>query len=192
MFKNVGLTLLLVGTLAVGGCAFIKGAVDDYKLGKSTPVVEGEITPEAQVSNITEFVSALPYVGPYAGSLGGVLLGFFTWRRGRRLRKGLPVNTNPSTGFLGSLTGVEGLVQTMSSLITGAFEAGPDGSVAKRAWKMGLASALGLGTLALTIPSAREFVLGNPAISAGIVGLSSLFGGLEKALSKVQPVAPKP
>lgn len=182
--------LSLVLLLTFSGCAFIKQAKADFDLGKSTPIAEGEANPEDEAASLVGIISGLPFVGPYAGTVGTVLAGFFAWRRGRRLRKGLPANPKPATGFIGNAVGLEALVQNLSSLVTGVFEAGGEGSALKRSWKVGLASTLGLATVALAVPSVRDFVLSNPAMSALIVASSSLFGGLEKILSKVQPTNP--
>jgi hypothetical protein len=180
--------ILTLALVALVGCASIKQAKDDYQLGKETPLAAGEISPKDQAQNIGQIISVIPggaVAAPYAVT---VLTGLFAFLRGRRIRKGIPASTNPATGFLGSATGLENVVQTISTVIAGAFEVGSDNSPLKRAWKVSLASLLGLGTLAVTMPSAQAMILAHPDLALGISGLSGLFGGLEKALSNVKPV----
>jgi len=38
------------------------------------------------------------------------------------------------------------------------------------------------------VPAVRDFVVTNPGITAAVTGLSALFGGLEKEVSKVLPI----
>ena len=184
--KNVMVLVLALSLLS--GCAWVKQAVSDYKTGKEAPVEEGEKSPAEQAGEISNIVSNLPFVGPYAPMLSTALIGFFTWRRGKRIRSGMPVNTKPATGFLGNKVGAELLVQTLSDVFKGFFEIGKDNSPLKRGWKVFLSSALGIGTLAVSVPSVADVVVAHPEIAAGIAGISGLFAGLEKALSAIQPV----
>lgn len=172
------------------GCAALKQGINDYQVGKNTELVNGEISPAQQAQEITNTVAALPVVGPFAGTLGLALTGLFTYLRGRRIRlaNGVVTNTPPATGFLGSSMGLEAIIQTVSNIATGAFEVGPDGSPLKRAWKVGLASILGLAGVAVTIPAVQQAIIAHPSIALAVGGGSALFGGIEKALSTVKPV----
>lgn len=184
--------ILGIALIALIGCASIKQAKDDYQLGKETPLAEGEISPKDQAQNIGQIISVIPGGGAVAPTAVTVLTGLFAFLRGRRIRKGIPASTNPATGFLGNAAGMEAIVQNLSNVIAGAFEVGADNSPLKRAWKVGLSSLLGLGTLAVTVPSVQTMVLAHPDIAIGITGLSGLFGGLEKALSNVKPLVAAP
>lgn len=187
--RKATLLLLILSFLFLSGCAMIKQGIQDYKTGKETPVAVDETSPAQLADNIVDTIKGLPYIGPFAGSIGSALTGFLVWRRGRKIRLGMPLNTKPATGFLGNLIGAEGLVQTVSNVLTGAFEVGGENSALKRAWKVFLATGIGLAGLAASVPAFQDFAVSHPALAASIAGLSSLFAGLEKALSKVQPVA---
>jgi len=184
--------LIILGALlsVLVGCSTIKEGVADYKLGKETALAEGESSPKDEAKQISNFVGSLPlpFAGQAAPVIGGVLTALFTLQRGRRIRKGIPASPNPATGFLGQASGLEALVQNLSSIVTGAFEVGGDNLPLKRAWKVALATVLALAGFAVTVPAVQAFILSNPGITAGIVGLSALFGGLEKQLSTVKPV----
>lgn len=176
------------------GCANIKQAAEDYKVGRSTELVNGEVAPKEQAKQISNAVGVLPipYADKVATVLGGLLTFFFTWQRGRRIRAGQPPSTNPATGFLGNAMGLEVLVQNVSTAVVGAFEVGKDQSPLKRAWKVGLSTALAITGFAVTMPTFQAFVLSNPDVVAGIVGLSSFFGALEKQVSAIKPVVAEP
>lgn len=210
MTKGKVLLLLILCAGIMAGCATTKQGVEDYKMGATTPLqpvidpatgqpvldMAGnpvmEQSPRQSVQPIIDVVSGIPVVGGYAPLIGGLLAGIATWRRGRRIRKSQSISMNPITGHWGSSIGLEGLVQNLSNIITGIFEVGKEGSGLKRGWKVGLSTALSIGAGALTIPAVQDFVVSNPNIAATIVGLSALFGGLEKEVSKVLPVPPKP
>lgn len=183
--------ILILGfaVIALTGCAFLQQAKDDYRLGKDTPIAEGEASPNDQAQNIGQILAVLPGGGAVAPTAVTILTGLFAYLRGRRIRKGIPASSNPATGFLGNAAGIEALVQSLSNVIAGAFEVGSDSSPIKRAWKVGLSSLLGLGTLAVTVPSFQTFILAHPDVAVGASGLAALFGGLEKALSTVKPVS---
>lgn len=186
--------ILILGCVLVTliGCASIKQAKDDYQLGKETPLADGEISAKEQAQNVGKILSIIPggdVAAPYAVT---ALTGLFAYLRGRRIRKGIPASTNPATGFLGNAAGMEAVVQSLSNVLAGAFEVGSDNSALKRAWKVGLSSLLGMGTLAVTVPSAQAYLLAHPDIALGVGGMSALFGGLEKLLSNVKPVTSAP
>lgn len=184
--------VLMVGILlfTLAGCAAIKQGISDYKVGKNTDLVNGEVSPSDQAHAISGAVSGIPVVGGFAPTLAVALTGLFTYLRGRRIRKANGVVTVPATGFLGNNIGIEAIVQTVSNMVAGAFEVGPDNSPLKRAWKVLLSTLAGGGTLALTVPAVQAFVVAHPAISLGISGASAVLAGLEKQLSIILPVAP--
>lgn len=180
--------VLFAAVMLMAGCASLKTAHEDFKTGATVPYEPGEVTPQERSAQVTGVVSLLPGGATVAGPLGVGLTTLFTWLRGRRLRKGQPTSTNPITGFLGSKVGLEAIVQNVSNIIAGASEVGPDGSPLKRAWKMGLAAVLGLVSTAALVPGFGDILLANPQVGAVITGGAALFGGLEKALSRVLPV----
>lgn len=186
MNRNVG--ILVFSLVFLVGCASIKEAISDFRLGKETPLAADESSPADEAQSIADIAGALPVVGPFAGTIATVLTGMFTWRRGRRLRKGMPTNSKPITGAFGGKIGLEGLVQTLSDLSKGVFEVGGDNSSLKRGWKVFLAAALGLGATAAAVPSVGTLLAAHPEAAVAVTGLAGLFGGLEKALSKVEPV----
>jgi len=202
MIKGKLIIIAMFCALALVGCATARQAVDDYQSGATAPLqttvnpTTGETvveqSPRASVQPIIDIVSGIPVVGGYAPLLGGLLAAFATWKRGRRIRKGKAVSPNPITGHWGQSIGIESLVQNLSQIITGAFEVGADGSGLKRGWKVGLSTALSLGAGAVMIPAVQDFIIKTPSIAAAIIGLSALFGGLEKEVSKVLPLPPKP
>ena len=56
---------------------------------------------------------------------------------------------------------------------------------------VGLSTALAIFGGALVIPQVQDFVVHNPWIATGITGAAALFGGLQKSVSQVLPVAPQ-
>lgn len=175
--------LILFLVMLLCGCAAIKQGYQDYQTGSNTELSEGEKSPEQEAQGWAALF------GPYAGTALTVLTPFFAWKRGRRIRKGLPVNENPATGFLGSKVGLEAIVQQVSNVTAGIFEFGGEQSGFKRAWKVAMSTILGLVGIAIAFPEAKDFFLSNPDIAFYISGLAALFGGIEKELSKVQPVS---
>jgi hypothetical protein len=172
----------------LASCAAIKEGVNDYQVGKNAPLEQGEVSVKDKVEPIINTVSGIPVVGPFAGPLGIVLTGLFTYLRGRRIRKEIPSTDHPATGHVGLAIGAEAVIQNLSNVVAGLFEVGSDNSPIKRAWKVTLSSLLGLGTFALSNSDVQTFVLNHPGISSSIIALSGLFAGLEKALSNVKPL----
>ena len=170
------------------GCAAIKQGISDYNTGKGTPLAEGELSPEAQAKAITLPLSGLPVVGGFAPTIAIGLTGLFTYLRGRRIRKSNGVSTVPATGFLGSTVGAEAVIQGVSNIIAGAFEVGPDNSPLKRAWKVFLSTAISGVSIALTVPSVKDFIIANPGIALGVSGMAAFMAGLEKQVSIIKPV----
>ena len=172
------------------GCAFIKGAIQDYQSGKTTPIAEGEKSPKDLASDIVDLVKAVPVVGNYSGVLLPILVGFFTWRRGRKIRFGRG-DELPVTGLLGNKIGIgkfniENIVRLITDTVHGAFEIGADGSAVKRTWKVWLSIILASISGALFIPGVREFLTANVKSVAIISFLAGLFGGIEKKLQSIE------
>jgi hypothetical protein len=186
--------IIIVCVFLFVGCAQLREATEDFKVGKSAELVNGEVSPKDSAKQISNAVGVLPipYADKAAAVLGGLLTFFFTWQRGRRIRAGQPPSTNPATGFLGNAMGLEGLVQNLSSAVVGAFEVGKDQSSLKRAWKVGLSIALSVAGFAVAVPDVQAFVLARPDVTAGIVALASFFGALEKKVSAIKPVIAEP
>ena len=192
------LSLLLLVTMGLAGCALFGQARDDYERGKpaNTPLAETELAPKDQSHNLLEpIVPFLPDpLKPAAGVVAGILTVFLTWQRGRRIRKNQPPSTNNYLGVIGNLgiggMKLEGLLQFVTTAIRGVYEVGPDGSGVKRGWKVIVSLILALLTGSITIPAVREFVLHQPQIVGIVTLLSGLFAGIEKELSKALPVKP--
>jgi hypothetical protein len=82
---------LIVFTIA--GCSFIKGAIKDYNTGKDTPIAVNEISPAQQAAPYITAASAIPVVGGYSGILSVILVGFFTWKRGKKINQASSVGS---------------------------------------------------------------------------------------------------
>lgn len=186
------LGLLLVAALLIGGCASLKTAHEDFKTGATVPYEQGEVTPQERSAQVTSVVSVIPGADILVGPLGIGLTTLFTWMRGRRIRKRRPESLSPITGYLGSKVGLEAIVQNLSNIVSGLSELGPDGSPLKRAWKVGLSVILGLAGAAVAVPGFQEILISNPQVVAFVAGGAALFGGLEKAVSRVLPVKSEP
>ena|SRR3990167_10749598 len=180
--------LLLVSFTTLVGCAALKQVHSDAQVGLTAPLEAGELSPQEQASEVTGILQAVPVVGPFAPILGPLLVGIFGWQRGRRIRKALPVSSNPISGFLGNKVGIEAVIQQVTNVVEGLYEVGPENSGLKRAWKTGLNTLLAVGTGAMLVPDVQQFVVNNPNIVVGLTSLAALFGGLEKEASKVLPV----
>lgn len=180
---------LLLAIVMLAGCALIKQGVSDYQAGKA-PVAEGEKSPQELASDIIGLINAVPVVGNYSGALLPVLVGFFTWRRGRDKRLGRPSGLTPITGSLSTLGfgsfNLENIVKIATDTVHGAFEIGADGSAIKRSWKVFLSIALALTSGALFIPGVKEFVLSNTKVLAIVSVLASFFGGAEKKIQSLE------
>lgn len=184
--RKVIFVVMMVAVLS--GCSLIQQAREDYTTGKVTPLSSGEVSPKDEANKVKDLIAMLPFGEKAAPIAGGILTVWYTLVRGRRLRKGLPYSPMPATGFLGKFSGLEAVVQETSNMIRGAFEVGADNSAWKRAWKVGLASVLGLASIASTNADFQTYLLAHPDVGASIAGLAALFGGIEKQLSKVLPV----
>lgn len=189
MFKNKWLVLILLSFTFIG-CALIKQGVGDYKAGKETPLVEGEKSAKDTAQEIVDLVKNVPIVGNYSGILLPVLAGFFTWRRGRKIRLGRGTDTN-ITGTLGTVIGVgsfnlENAVKIVTDTVHGAFEIGQDGSAVKRTWKIWLSIILAGVSGALFIPGVREFLTTNIKSITAVSFLAGLFGGVEKKIQSLE------
>lgn len=175
------------------GCAWTKQAITDYNTGKSTPIVNGEISPSQQAQNVSAPIASLPipYTAPIAGAVGFLATIFFTWQRGQTIRKtGSPAV--PATSGPNMFIGVE---QFLANIFSGAFTVVSNnpsitGTVFQRAWKGALVT-LGVGvTAALADPSVASFLSAHPWVAGGIVMANSGILALEKAFSLVPTVTP--
>lgn len=197
MKKLIGLVLLVA--LAATGCKVAEEVAQsrqDYETGKTAEYVDDEVPPAQQAQGLVDTFKALPYVGPFVPLALPFLVTFFTWKRGRRIRKGLLPSTHPVTGYAGASLKLEPLVQFLADLQAGAFEVGKDGSTLKRFWKVGLAGVL--AAVIFSVHGVREFVTANSETIQELVGRLLLYAGgsvaaitaTEKSLSIVKPVAP--
>lgn len=176
---------LVMAVVLLAGCSVVR----DYQTGANTPLEAGEVSPQAAAQPIVNVVGTV--YPPAAGPALMLLTAFATWKRGRRIRKGLPVSAQPITGHWGSQLGLEKVVQTLSSAVAGLFEVGPEGSGLRRGWKVLLATGIasvGL-PLALKAPGVAALVASHSEALVGILGLlAAIVAGLEKELSRVLPV----
>lgn len=184
--------IALALTVGLIGCAVAQQAVEDYNVGKSTPLVAGEISAidaaEALIAPIKPFIPAP--LQPFAGFLAIALGSFGSWRRGRRIRKGKGTTANPISGPLGARIGLEGIVQTAASIFAGVMQVGASGSGWKRAWKTALV-VITTGTIgALTMPAVGEFIVANPQVAVIFTGIASAVAAIEKKLQTVIPIQP--
>lgn len=179
----------LLGLTTLVGCATVEQARQDAQIGATTPLEQGEVSPQDQAREVTNILSAVPVVGPFAPILAPILGTVFLWSRGRRIRKGKPTSSNPITGYFGSKVGLESFVQNISNVFTGAFELGPDGSMLKRGWKAGLATLGGIIATALTVPDVQALVVAHPEYAAALTVISGFIAGVEKETSKVLPLS---
>ncbi len=190
LFIILGVCALMVG------CAWTKQAVQDYKTGSTTPLVNGEVSPSTQAAVISNTVSSLPvpFAGPIAMGIGFLATIFFTWQRGVAIRKngGAPVATAAQ-----SSVSTNGILQDIANIFSGMFTVASTtapsttGSVFQRIWKTALATLAAGATTAMTIPAVGTFLTGHPVIDGIFVAITSGLAGLEKALSSV-PVAAVP
>lgn len=193
--KTPWIVVSLAFLLLVVGCKTIDEAKQDYQTGKEAALAEGEKSPSEEAQLFVDLIEAVPVVGNYAGMLAPFLVGFFTWKRGRRIRKGkLPTSTNNVTGWVGEVgigkVKVENIVQIATDAIQGIYEVGKDGSAVKRGWKFFVTGLITLFGGALLIPAVREFVLSNTAILMGLNTVGALVAGLEKKIQEIRPVEP--
>ena len=185
--------VLALAVTVLGGCAAAKQVYRDYQMGRKAPLSDGERSPKDVARVYAELVGA---INPAAGKgVLGVLTVFLTFRRGRRLRKQLPTSDTPFTGFFGNLTGFEKVVQYLADVRSGLFDVGARNSAKKRGWKMAvLLGVAALGTPLITaIPFVKDLLVSHGSLTGGIgVTLAVLAASIEKTVSKVLPLAPKP
>lgn len=175
---------------AVAGCAFFKQAGQDYQTGKTTPLAQGEVSPQQQSATLTNTISGIPYVNIAAPFIAIGAPFIFVWLRGRRLRQAQIAAAPGTTAVITHPTMVDDVLSFLSTIQNGLFEVGPDGSALKRGWKMTILSSLAVSAVPLIQTSLIPFVTANhPAWMNGAI-LSLLIGGLaaaEKAISKLIP-----
>lgn len=180
----MGMSLFLVG------CAAWNQAVTDYKTGSSTPLVNGEIAPSAQGAIVQNTVASLPipFSGPIALALGGLVTVFFTWKRGVSIRTngGAPAATAAT-----SSVSTNGILQDVANIFSGMFTTASTtvpttaGSVFQRIWKVAVATLASGAALAAANPSFMSYLTGHPYLDALFVSASAGIAGVEKALSAV-------
>lgn len=191
--NKIFIVLSLCGLLV--GCAAIKQGISDYKLGKDTALVNGETSPSEQTQPIVSTASAIPVVGPFAGVLGIVLTGFFTWQRGVSIRKnsGIVPATSPNNINMFS-TIIQDVANIASGIFTTTSTDSPSttSSVVQRVWKVALSVVASGTALAIANPSLQTYLVAHPVLSSLFVGISSGIAGIEKALSSVQPISTTP
>lgn len=173
------------------GCAAIKQGIVDYQAGKSTPLATDEKSPKDSAQEIIDLVKNIPVVGNYAGVLFPVLIGFFTWKRGSKLRKGEGSTSTLATGIFGTKIGIgsfnlENSFQIVTDFFRGLYEIGVDGSGFKRSWKILVSIVLAIVSSILVIPQAKEFIFNNGSMISIVSIISALFGGIEKKLQDVK------
>jgi hypothetical protein len=184
-------TIILVSLLVlVSGCAWLTQAKQDYTTGATTPLAVNEVSPSAQAAPIVATASALPIVGPFAGILGIVLTGFFTWQRGVSIRKNNGVVPAVPASSVNIFTAV---LQDAANIAAGLFTTTTGtttaGSVWQRIWKVALATVASGTAIAAANPSLQTYLLAHPVLSALFVSVTSGIAGLEKALSNVPTLA---
>lgn len=190
--------LICVALFVVAGCASLKTAKSDIQTGYTTPLAQGEVSPQVQAQQVGQTVSAavttaLPVTAPFAMPINAVVAGiagiFFAWQRGRSIRKNQPVSANPVTGFLGNQTGLEGLIQGVATVSTGVTEFFQTGSSAQHAWQGILTGLAGVAGTALAVPQVGAIVASHPEIYAWVGGIAGFVNAIQQALTQVKPVA---
>ncbi len=174
--RFVSVALLFLLATGVVGCSLIKQGREDYEVGKSTPIREGEASPSDQAKGWSSIVgSVVPAAQVPVATILTVLL---TAWRGRKIRKNLPVSKQgPITGDGGAKIGLESVVQIVADVRAGLFDIGSPEGALRRGWKFLL-----IGALAFVV----SWTTGND-----FWGLLSLVlaGATEKATQKVLPIA---
>lgn len=186
--------LIIISLVLLCGCAALKQGVEDYNTGKSTALVNGEVSPSDQAAAIAGPIKDLPvpYAGPIGTAIGFIALQLFTWKRGERIRKtGSPtVTVNSPSATTNMFIGIE---QFVANTFAGAFttvqnSGGLTGTVLQRAWKVALATIASGTTVGMANPQVGSFLTGHPVLDIIFIALSSGIAGMEKALSAVPTV----
>ncbi len=187
---TIALLAVLLG--ATAGCAFLNQAKQDTQAGLSTPAQTGETMLPADYAKIVSDAvgTVLP---PAAGPAALVVTYVAAWIRGRKLRKGLPVSTNPSTGFLGLGIGLETVVQHLADVAHGVFEFFKPGSPAQTGYQAAAIGAIvaAAAPVVLAIPAVHNATSHNgPLLVALLGGTAAVIAAVQEQLSKVLPVTP--
>jgi hypothetical protein len=191
--KNVLMFVLVLTFFA--GCVATKQAIDDYKTGKNTALVNGEISPKDQAAPIANVVSDLPI--PFAAAAAPIVLflatGFFTWKRGSEIRKNNGLVPPTSIAHTNAFTGI---LQDVANIFAGAFSVASNtdpstaGSVVQRVWKTALAVLAAGATTGAANTDFMHFLAAHPVLDGTFVAGSAAVMGLEKWLSSLQPTVP--
>lgn len=187
--------VVIIGiSLFLCGCAAIKQGIEDYKVGKSTELVNGEVSPSEQAQAIAAPIKDLPvpYAGPIGTAIGFIALQLFTLKRGERIRKtGSPaIAVNSPSVTTNMFIGIE---QFIANTFAGAFttiqgSGGLTGTVLQRAWKVALATIASGTTVGMANPQVGSFLTAHPVLDIAFIALSSGIAAMEKALSTVPTV----
>lgn len=183
------LLILSSALVLLTGCAWLQQAKQDYTTGSTTPLAVNEVSPSQEAAPIVSTASALPIVGPFAGIIGIVLTGLFTWQRGVAIRKNSGVAA-PST----NVNIFTAIVQDAANIATGLFTtttgtASTASTVWQRIWKVAVATLASGAALAVANPSLQTYLMAHPILSSLFVAVTSGIAGLEKGLSNVPTVA---
>lgn len=171
------------------GCASLKQAKTDVQTGYTAPLAVGEISPIDQAQPIAQVVTAaVPFSMPFQGAIAGAIGLFFAWQRGRSIRKNQVPSTNPITGFLGNQTGLESVLQSVATVMSGVTEFFKEGSSAQHAWQGILTGLVGVAGAALAVPQVGAVVSSHPEIYAWVAGIAGAANALQQALTQVKPV----
>lgn len=190
--------VLSVIVLAFVGCASLKQAKTDVQTGYTTPLNQGEVSPQEEAQHIGQTVAgavstALPAAAPFAipiqYGIAGLAGLFLAWQRGRQIRKSQVPSVNPITGYLGNQAGLEGLVQGIATISSGVTEFFHEGSSAQHAWQGILTGLAAVAGTALTVPQVGAIVSSHPEIYAWVGGISGVVNALQQALTQVKPIA---
>lgn len=192
--------IIVIGMIALSlvSCASIKTAKDDIQTGYTTPLADGEVSPQEQARPIASAATGaittvvpvtMPFATPINEAIAGALGLFFAWQRGRSIRKQQPVSSNPITGYIGNKTGLESIIQNISTVASGITEVFKEGSTAQHAWQGVLTGLTGLAGTAFLIPGVRQTLIFHPEFAAYVGIASGFFNGLQQALTQVKPVS---
>lgn len=199
--KKEILFTFIIGVLLIAGCATVKQAKSDIQTGLTTPLAQGEISPQEQGKQVGQAVTgaittALPVTAPFAFPIQYAVAGlaglYAAWTRGRQIRKNQTPSVNPVTGYLGNQVGLEGLIQNVSTITSGVTEFFHEGSSAQHAWQGILTGLAGVAGTALAVPQVGAVVTAHPEIFAWISGITGVANAIQQALTQVKPVNTTP
>ena len=182
--NRIAIAALLVGIFALAGCS----ALSDYKRGKEirrqNPATDQQIKDTASTLGKTAGTALPPLEMPVTILVGTVL----TWWAGRKDRKGMPPSARPVTGWLGSKTGFEWLIQNGANVLAGLFNHGKPGGPARTALLVAGSGAIGW---LLTHNGLALRLLNEPALQNILwIPLAAAIAAGVKVAEQVRPVEP--